>query len=120
MLGGQQKRGFVTGGTWCLDRNRTIDRWPHEDSGAFARTIDERGGGSACNLAIDMRCLDSGMPVETIGLVGDDAAGRRLIEQADAAGLNRDQLRICPDAPTNVVEAFISEASGLRTHVTEL
>jgi len=113
-------RGFVTGGTWCLDRNRRIDAWPKEDCVALTWGLEERGGGSACNLAIDMRRLDPTMPVETIGLVGDDAAGRILLAEADAAGLDRRQMRVMAEAPTNVTEAFISEASGLRTHIAQL
>ena len=41
--------------------------------------VDARGGGSACNLAIDIKKLDPAMPVETIGLVGDDEDGRFLL-----------------------------------------
>ena len=26
------RRGFVTGGTWCVDLNKMIDFWPPEDS----------------------------------------------------------------------------------------
>ncbi len=113
-------RGFVTGGTWCLDRNRRIDAWPREDSVALTWGLEERGGGSACNLGIDIRRLDPGVPVETIGLVGDDAAGRILIAEAEAAGLDHRQLRVTDRAPTHATEAFISEASGLRTHISDL
>ena len=113
-------REFVTGGTWCLDRNRRINAWPREDSVALTWGLEERGGGPACNLAIDMRRLDPGVPVETIGLVGDDPPGQRLIAEADAAGLDRRQLRVVAEAPTHVTEAFISEASGLRTHIAQL
>lgn len=116
----QQRRGFVTGGTWCYDRNRKIDAWPREDSVAITWGLEERGGGSACNLAIDMRRLDSSMPVATIGLVGSDRAGEAMIAEADAAGIDRSRLQVTTAAPSAVTEAFISEASGLRTHITEL
>ncbi|HJT12288.1 MAG TPA: carbohydrate kinase family protein, partial [Dongiaceae bacterium] len=62
------RRGFVTGGTWCVDLNKMIDFWPPEDSIAEIHQIDVRGGGSGSNLAIDMKKLDPAMPVETIGI----------------------------------------------------
>lgn len=114
------RRGFVTGGTWCLDRNRRIDAWPREDSVGVAWGLEERGGGSACNLALDVRHLDPSMPVETIGLLGDDEAGRKLIAEARRAGLDCRQLQVSGAAPTHTTDAFVSEASGLRTHISDL
>ena len=114
------RRGFVTGGTWCLDRNRKINAWPREDSVAITWGLVERGGGSACNLGIDIRRLDPAIPVETIGLVGNDEAGRKLLAEADTAGIDRRQMHVSDQASTNVTEAFVSEESGLRTHVAEL
>lgn len=115
-----QRRGFIAGGTWCLDRNRKIDAWPREDSVGIAWGLEERGGGPACNLAIDIRRLDPSLPVETIGLVGDDDAGRKLIAEADRAGLDRRQMHVSREAPTHTTEAFISQASGQRTHISDL
>lgn len=119
-MAGHSRHGFIAGGTWCLDRNRKIDAWPREDSVGITSSLEERGGGPACNLAIDIRRLDPAIPVETIGLVGDDDAGRKLIAEASRAGLERRQMHVSREAPTNIVEAFISQASGLRTHITDL
>lgn len=117
---GSERRGFIAGGTWCLDRNRKIHSWPREDSVGIAWGLEERGGGPACNLAIDIKRLDSTVPVETIGLVGDDEAGRKLIAEADRAGINHRQIQVQPGARTHTTEAFVSQASGLRTHISDL
>lgn len=111
------RRGIVTGGTWCLDRNKMVDFWPSEDG--LAEVLDEvaRGGGSGCNMAVDIKRLDPSMPVETIALVGDDGDGRLLLEQADAYGIRRDQMRVTRDAPTQYTDAYGSKASGRRTHI---
>ena len=56
--------------------------------------IDVRGGGSGSNLAIDMKKLDPAMPVETIGIVGDDENGRFLLSHADSFGIGRRQMAV--------------------------
>jgi hypothetical protein len=111
------RRGFVTGGTWCVDLNKMIDFWPPEDSIAEIRQIDMRGGGSASNLAIDMKKLDPAMPVETIGIVGDDENGRFLLRHADSFGIDRRQMAVTKELPTQFTDCFGSKRTGRRTHI---
>src|SRR5689334_11424565 len=113
------RRGFVTGGTWCVDRNKIVDFWPSEDGVAEILQADRRGGGSGCNFAVDIRRLDPSVPVETIGLVGDDEDGRFLLAEADAAGIDRRQLHVAPGLVTNYSDAFVSQRTGRRTHIFE-
>lgn len=112
-----RRRGIITGGTWCIDRNKLVDLWPAEDSIAEILQEDSRGGGSGCNLAIDVKRLDPAFPVETIGLVGDDDDGRRLIAAADETGIERQQLTVTGAAATQYVDAYSSSRSGRRTHI---
>jgi sugar/nucleoside kinase (ribokinase family) len=112
-----ERRGIVTGGTWCIDRNKMIDAWPDEDAAVEIRQVDTQGGGSGCNLAIDMKKLDPTFPVATIGIVGDDADGRFLIAEADRYGIDRRQLAVTGEAPTQFTDAFGSRLSGRRTHL---
>jgi len=76
-----------------------------------------RGGGSACNLGIDLKRLDPQFAVSTIGLVGDDEDGRILLAEADAAGIERSRLKVVPEVRTNYTDAFTSSRSGRRTHL---
>lgn len=110
-------RGFVTGGTWCVDRNKLVEYWPGEDGLVRIVSVEQRGGGSACNFAVDIRRLDPTMPVATIGLVGDDEDGRLLLAEADAAGIDRGRMQVTAEAPTQFTDAFGSRATGRRTHL---
>jgi sugar/nucleoside kinase (ribokinase family) len=107
----------VTGGTWCVDRNKLVNGWPLEDAAAVILSEESRGGGSGCNLAVDIRKLDPTMPVETIGLVGADADGALLFAEADAHGIDRRQLSTTKDAPTHYTDAYASLLTGRRTHI---
>ncbi len=111
------RRGFVTGGTWCADLNKIVEFWPPEDSIAEIHQVDLRGGGSASNLAIDMKKLDSAMPVETIGIVGDDENGRFLLSHADGFGIDRRQIAVTSELPTQFTDCFGSKRTGRRTHI---
>lgn len=113
------RRGIVTGGTWCLDSNKTIAYWPPEDAVVPVLSVERLGGGSACNLGSDIKRLDADMPVETISLCGDDDAGRFLLAQADELGIDRRQFRVIAGATTSTTDAFCSLKSGRRTHIYE-
>jgi sugar/nucleoside kinase (ribokinase family) len=111
------RRGIVTAGTWCADHNKMVEFWPAEEMLAEILGEERLGGGSACNLALDIKQLDPAMPVETIGLVGADEDGRLLLALADGHGIDRTQLRVTNDAPTEYTDAYASRRTGRRTHI---
>jgi sugar/nucleoside kinase (ribokinase family) len=116
-MGKTQRRGFITGGTWCVDNNRMVTHWPGEDGIAQFLSEERHGGGSGCNFALNVKRLDSGMPVETITIVGDDEDGRFLRSLAADAGIGHGQMHVTAEAGTQWTDAFISKASGRRTHI---
>lgn len=115
-LGSPARTGFVTGGTWCADHNKLVSHWPGEEEVVAIVTNEIRGGGSACNLGIDLKRLDPDMPVSTIGLIGDDDDGRILMAEADAVGIERSGLLIAQSGSTHHTDAFTASDTGRRTH----
>jgi sugar/nucleoside kinase (ribokinase family) len=111
------RRGILTGGTWCVDYNRTVTHWPGEDGLAELFEEERHGGGSSCNLALDLKRLDPTIPVETIGLVGDDDDGRYLMATAAAAGIDTRQMAVTAAAATQFCDAYVSLQSHRRTHI---
>jgi len=82
-----ERRGVLSAGTWCVDFNKSIARWPDEDTSNEVLAIDRDGGGSGFNMALDLKRLDPDFPVEAMGLVGDDDLGRFLFGECDAHGV---------------------------------
>ncbi len=111
------RAGFLTAGTFCLDRNITVDAWPEEDMVTIVRAVERAGGGSACNFAIDMRRLDPTVPVETQTLVGADADGDFLLAVAQAHGIDTEGFARTAEAQTQTTDAYHSLATGRRTHI---
>ncbi len=112
-----QREGFLTAGTFCLDRNITVDRWPEEDMVTTVRAVKPAGGGSACNFAIDLRKLDPTVPVEVQTLVGADSDGDFLVAVAAEHGIGTEGFRRTGAAQTQVTDAYHSAATGRRTHI---
>jgi sugar/nucleoside kinase (ribokinase family) len=111
-----RREGFITGGTWCVDRNKMVEYWPGEDALVEILEVEQAGGGSGCNFAVDLRTLDPAMPVSTIAIVGDDDDGRFLLGIADAHGIERSRVTVIPGVATQYTDAFGSRKSGRRTH----
>ena len=59
----EARNGVVTAGTWCVDYNKSIADWPAEDTSNEVLAVDRQGGGSACNMALDLKRLDPGIDV---------------------------------------------------------
>jgi len=110
------RKGIVTAGTWCVDYNKSIADWPAEDTTNEVLAVDRQGGGSGCNMALDLKRLDPDLPVETMGVVGDDDEARFLFAQCDAAGVARAGLLSLSGGATMTVDAFNVKSSGRRTH----
>ena len=110
------RRGVLSAGTFCVDFNKSIARWPSEDTTNEVLEIDRQGGGSGFNMALDLKRLDPAFPVEAMGVVGDDDLGRFLFGECDAHGVERGRLRALPERATMSVDAFNVRESGRRTH----
>jgi len=110
------RRGVLSAGTWCVDFNKSIARWPNEDTSNEVFEIDRQGGGAGFNMALDLKRLDPAFPVEAMGVVGDDDLGRFLLGECDAHGVARGALLALPEGATMSVDAFTVRESGRRTH----
>ena len=110
------RRGVLSAGTFCVDFNKSIARWPDQDTASEILTVDRQGGGSGYNIAIDLKRLDPAFPVEAMGVVGDDDLGRFLFAQCDAHGVERGRLQALPGGATMSVDAFNVRDNGRRTH----
>jgi sugar/nucleoside kinase (ribokinase family) len=111
-----ERRGVLSAGTWCVDFNKSIARWPSEDTSNEVFEIDRQGGGSGFNMALDLKRLDPDFPVEGMGVVGDDDLGRFLYGECDRHGVDRGALLTVAGGATMSVDAFNVRDSGRRTH----
>jgi len=109
------RRGFICAGCWTVDRIKCVDRWPAEEELARIVQVERRGGGSAHNVAIDMRKLDPSMPVATIAMLGNDDDGDFLRQRAQAHQVDAAQLHGTDQRATAYTDVMTVESTGKRT-----
>ncbi len=108
--------GIACGGTWVVDRLKVIHRYPAENSTVDILEEAVGGGGCGFNVTIDLARFDSQLPVEAVGLIGDDPEGEFLLEQCRRCpNISTDQLRRTHEAKTSYTDVFSSRAGGGRT-----
>jgi len=109
------RRGVVCGGSWCVDRNKTIDFWPAEETLSTILSEERQGGGNGTNASVDLKKLGAPFPVEAIGLVGDDDDGRFLRALCTEHGIDARQLQVTNAAATAYTDVLTALKSGKRT-----
>ena len=110
------RRGVLSAGSFCVDFNKSIARWPEQDTVTEVLRIDRQGGGAGYNMAIDLKRLDPAFPVEAMGVVGEDELGRFLVGECEARGVDCGGLKTLRGGATMSVDAINVLDSGRRTH----
>ena len=110
-----RRRGIIAAGTLTVDRLKVVDSWPQEEHLAVIISTEQNGGGSAHNVGVDIRQLDSDMPVEIIGLLGSDDDGAYLLDKLNRIGASTDQLQQTDLASTAFTDVITDSVSGRRT-----
>jgi pseudouridine kinase len=81
-------------------------------------TIKHTRGGTARNVAENLGRL--GADVLLVSAVGEDATGRRLLEQTAEAGVNLDYVQILPEARTGAYIAILDEDGALSVALDDV
>lgn len=89
------------------DWRATVDRLPRPGETLMAREAHFSGGGKGANQAV--AAARAGATVALVGATGDDAVGRELRAELEAAGVDTSELKSVVGVPTGT--AFITVAS---------
>jgi len=109
------RSGIFAVGNWIVDITKFLDVWPSQDALANILGQEENNGGGAYNLLKDLALLGADFPLEGGGLVGDDAAGREILADCKAHGINADQIQVTTAAPTSYTDVMLVQETGRRT-----
>ncbi len=109
------RRGIICGGSIVVDVNKVIDRLPPPEELAVIESEAADTGGPGLNMAVDLARLGCGFPIRLVGLVGDDAHGRLVLETCAGLGIDTGGVGIQAGVPTSYTDVMIERASGRRT-----
>ena len=116
----QERRGIAAAGNWIIDHIFICDRWPQEETLANIVGEDRGTGGAPYNCLVDLARFgpaDGGdpIPLEAVGLIGDDADGASIRADCDAHGIDASALAATAEAPTSYTNVMVVEGTGRRT-----
>ena len=108
------KDGIAFAGSIIHDRIFTISSYPEIGTLTRISKITNAVGGLVPNDAIDVKKLDTGVPVYALGRVGDDESGRLCLDTMQQAGVDTSLVRVCKESVTGFTDVMSIEG-GQRT-----
>lgn len=109
------RNGLLLGGHWIVDISKRIDRWPTPETLCVIDRIEETNGGAAFNMACDLARLLPGTPLHGVGMIGDDAPGRWVLDTCKKWGVHVDGIIVNPKESTSFTDVMTEKESGRRT-----
>lgn len=109
-----ERKGITIAGNLIADVVKRIDCYPEKGMLAYVSSVTTAVGGCVANTAIDLRKIDSDIPVSALAKIGDDDYGRFLVSQLSRHGIDCSGITVCSDVPTSFSDVM-SQPSGERT-----
>lgn len=111
-----KREGISAGGNWIIDTIKIVDTYPSE--GNLANILETRppsNGGCPYNVLLDLAKLNTGIPLQGIGSIGDDDAAEFILQDCEKYGINASLLHKQTEVPTSYTDVFNVKETGDRT-----
>ena len=109
------RSGILCAGCWLVDNDKSISHWPAEETLTNVTDFRIDGGGPAHNVAMDLSRLGAPFSIWGMGAVGDDDAGRFLLNECKDRGINADRIQVLGGVRTSQTDVMTVKATGKRT-----
>lgn len=97
-----------------VDRVKTIDAYPAEETLANILVESRQNGGAAFNVLIDLAKLGATFPLEGLGCIGEDADGEFVMQTCLENGIDSSRVLRVSDR-TSYTDVMTVRGSGKRT-----
>ncbi len=111
----KSRKGILAGGNWIVDHVKILNTWPAQDSLATIETESASNGGAPYNVLKDLAALGAPFPLSAVGLIGEDAFGRQILDDCRAHRIDPAQLHRTAAAPTSYCDVMTARDTGRRT-----
>ena len=109
------RSGVIAGGNWIVDHVKMLDRWPPQDALANILSQQSSNGGSPYNVLKNLARLGATFPLEAVGLVGNDEAGRFIREDCAKHRVGTTRIRTSQEIATSYTDVMTDQSTGRRT-----
>ncbi len=109
------RTGILAGGNWIIDHVKVIDTWPAQDALANILSGSDGTGGSPYNILVDLAKMGAPIPLAGVGLVGEDADGRRILDDCAHFRIDAGAMQQTGSAPTSFTDVMTVQGTGRRT-----
>ena len=109
-----ERRGIIAAGNMLVDHVHQIVQWP--ECGWLAEiTHSERAtGGAPLNVLLTLAKMHTGLPLQAVGLIGQDSDGDYIMAMLEEYHVNRQHVQRTTSAPTSMSQVM-TDPSGQRT-----
>ncbi len=109
------RHGILAGGNFVVDHVKQIDHYPEQDQLTLVHERALSNGGGPYNLLKDLAAMQVDLPLEAVGLIGDDANGQWIIEDCRRSDIDVRQLHRTSETATSWTDVMTVVSSGRRT-----
>lgn len=109
-----ERQGIIAAGNMLVDHVHRIVQWP--ERGWLAEIIhSERAtGGAPLNVLLTLAKMRGHLPLQAVGLIGEDADGDYIMAMLDQYHVNRQHVQRTSFAPTSMSQVM-TDPDGQRT-----
>jgi len=121
----EERRGIACAGNWIIDYLYICDRWPREETISYILEESRGTGGAPYNCLVDLATFGpppkpdgpagDPIPLEAIGLTGNDADGEFIRQDMARYGIDAGALSATDTAPTSYTLVVVNKPTGRRT-----
>lgn len=106
--------GIASAGNWIVDQVKTVNCLPGRGMLATIESEALAIGGAPANVLADLAKMGTGLALSGFGVVGEDAAGRMIIDAMAALGVDVGGIAVSGEAPTSYTDVMNHRGTGER------
>lgn len=109
------REGIAVAGNLIVDYVKLIDSYPEQGNLANVLSISRSVGGAPANVGIDLSKIDDSIPLQTIGIVGDDEDGEYVVSMLKKRNIDTSQIKKSISINTSFTDVMTVQSTGERS-----
>lgn len=109
-----ERKGIIAAGNMLVDHVHQIVQWPERGWLAEITQSERSTGGAPLNVLLTLAKMRTGMPLQAVGLVGEDSDGDYIMAMLEQYHVNRQHVQRTNSAPTSMSQVM-TDPTGQRT-----